>query len=86
MSTTRQQTGGSEPPARLGRYRLVRCISSGGMARVYEARRESLAGVAPKVAVKVILPEYAADETFQQLFVNEARIGSQLQHQNLLQD
>ncbi|MCP4807332.1 MAG: protein kinase [Proteobacteria bacterium] len=55
------------------------------MARVYEARRESLAGVAPKVAVKVILPEYAADETFQQLFVNEARIGSQLQHQNLVQ-
>ena len=85
MSTTRHTPGASEPPARLGRYRLVRCISSGGMARVYEARRESLAGVAPKVAVKVILPEYAADETFQQLFVNEARIVSQLQHQNLVQ-
>jgi hypothetical protein len=75
----------SEIPERLGRYRLVRCISSGGMARVYEARRESLAGVSPKVAIKVILPEHAADETFQQLFVNEARIGSQLQHQNLVQ-
>lgn len=55
------------------------------MARVYEARRESLAGVSPKVAIKVILPEHAEDETFQQLFVNEARIGSQLQHQNLVQ-
>lgn len=72
-------------PERLGRYRLVRCISDGGMARVYEARRESLAGVAPKVALKVILPEHAEDATFQQLFVNEARIGSQLQHQNLVQ-
>ena len=54
------------------------------MARVYEARRESLAGVAPKVALKLILPEFAQDPTFQQLFVTEARIGSQLQHQNLV--
>ncbi len=74
-----------EFPERLGRYRLVRAISKGGMARVYEARRESLAGVAPKVAIKVILPEHEGDALFQQLFVNEARIGSQLQHQNLVQ-
>ncbi len=74
-----------EFPERLGRYRLVRPISKGGMARVYEARRESLAGVAPKVAIKVILPEHEGDALFQQLFVNEARIGSQLQHQNLVQ-
>jgi len=79
-NTTEQQT----PPPRLGRYRLVRCISTGGMARVYEARRESLAGVAPKVALKLILPKYAQDPTFQQLFINEARIGAQLQHQNLV--
>ncbi|MDA1267207.1 MAG: serine/threonine-protein kinase, partial [Planctomycetota bacterium] len=62
----------------------MRCISSGGMALVYEARRESLAGVAPRVALKLILPEFAQDPTFQQLFVTEARIGSQLQHQNLV--
>lgn len=52
---------------------------------MFEARRESLAGVAPKVALKVILPDYAKDEGFQQLFVNEARIGSLLHHQNLVQ-
>jgi serine/threonine protein kinase len=73
------------PPERLGRYRLVRPISTGGMARVFEGRRESLAGVSPRVAVKVILPDFAADAGFQRLFVNEARIGSQLQHQNLVQ-
>ncbi len=72
-------------PERLGRYRIVRPISTGGMARVFEARRESLAGVSPRVALKVILPDFAADETFQALFVNEARVGSQLQHQNLVQ-
>ncbi|MEC8425818.1 MAG: serine/threonine-protein kinase, partial [Myxococcota bacterium] len=72
-------------PERLGRYRLVRPISTGGMARVFEARRESMHGVAPKVAVKVILPDFALDRNFQQLFVNEARIGSLLHHQNLVQ-
>lgn len=71
-------------PERLGRYRLVRPISAGGMARVFEGRRESLAGVSPRVAIKVILPDFATDTSFQQLFVNEARIGSQLQHQNLV--
>ncbi len=82
-------TKGASPPLgdpeRLGRYRLVRLISKGGMARVYEARRESLAGVAPRVALKVILPEHADNEDFQRLFVNEARVGSVLQHQNLVQ-
>jgi serine/threonine-protein kinase len=72
-------------PTRLGRYRLMRPISTGGMARVFEGRRESLAGVAPRVAVKVILPNYAGEGRFRDLFINEARIGSMLQHQNLVQ-
>lgn len=72
-------------PARLGRYRLVRPISTGGMARVFEGRRESLAGVQPRVAIKVILPHFAGNVPFQELFVNEARIGSMLQHQNVVQ-
>jgi len=72
-------------PERLGRYRLIRRISRGGMAQVYEAKRESLAGVAPRVALKVILPEHALDENFRDLFINEARVGSQLQHPNLVQ-
>ncbi|MEE2752070.1 MAG: serine/threonine-protein kinase [Myxococcota bacterium] len=79
------EAGGRDFPERLGRYRLVRRISRGGMAQVYEARRESLAGVAPRVALKVILPEHAEDENFRDLFINEARVGSQLQHPNLVQ-
>ncbi len=79
------ETGERDFPERLGRYRLVRRISRGGMAQVYEARRESLAGVAPRVALKVILPEHAEDQNFRDLFINEARVGSQLQHPNLVQ-
>ena len=55
------------------------------MALVYEARRESLAGVAPRVAIKVIIPDYANSDQFQELFINEARLGAQLHHQNLVQ-
>lgn len=55
------------------------------MARVYEARREAIEGVAPRVALKVILSEHAQDEAYRQLFINEARIGSMLRHQNLCQ-
>jgi len=55
------------------------------MARVFEGRRESLAGVAPRVAIKIILPEHAKDAGFQRMFINEARHGSLLQHQNLVQ-
>jgi len=55
------------------------------MARVFEARRESLAGVNPRVAIKVILPDFADNQPFQELFVHEARIGSMLQHQNVVQ-
>lgn len=74
-----------EIPERIGRYRIVRPLSKGGMALVYEARRESLAGVSPRVAVKVIIPDYASSDQFQELFINEARLGAQLHHQNLVQ-
>lgn len=76
-----------QPPKieRLGRYRIVRPLSKGGMALVYEARRESLAGVSPRVAIKLILPEHAESETFKELFKNEARLGANMHHQNLVQ-
>ena len=70
---------------RIGRYRIVRPLSRGGMALVYEARREGLEGVAPRVAIKIILPEHQKSETFRELFINEARLGASMQHQNLVQ-
>lgn len=77
-----------QPPAkleRIGRYRIVRPLSKGGMALVYEGRRESLAGVSPRVAIKVILPEFGDSDAFNELFINEARLGASMHHQNLVQ-
>lgn len=84
MSETRQ----SQPvkmPERIGRYTVVRPLSKGGMAMVWEARRDSLAGVSPRVAIKLILPEHQSSDQFQELFINEARLGANLHHQNLVQ-
>lgn len=72
-------------PDKIGRYRIVRPLSKGGMALVFEARREVLGGVSSRFALKVILPDYANSNTFRELFINEARLGSAMRHQNLVQ-
>lgn len=72
------------PDSRLGPYRLIRPISAGGMARVYEGRLDSLAGVSTRVAIKVIHPDHADESGFQELFINEARVSARLEHQNLV--
>ena len=72
-------------PRKLGRYRLIRLLSKGGMAEIYEARRESNFGVEPKVAIKVIQPSRTHDKAFRELFITEAQVGSTLEHQNLIQ-
>lgn len=69
---------------RLGPYRLLRPISAGGMARVYEGRLESLAGVSTRVAIKVIHPDLANEAGFTDLFIQEARISARLEHLNLV--
>ena len=73
-------------PERLGEnYRVLRLLSRGGMAKIYEGRREAVAGVFAKVAIKVISPEKSKDVKHQELFVQEAKMSSHLRHQNLIQ-
>ena len=51
------------------RYQLTECIGVGGMAEVYRAQDNVLGRV---VAVKVMLPQFAADENFTKRFKQEA--------------
>lgn len=71
-------------PERIGPYRLLRPISAGGMARVYEGRFDSLAGVSTRVAIKVIHPDFANEGGFQELFIQEARVSARLEHLNVV--
>jgi serine/threonine-protein kinase len=54
------------------------------MARVYEGRFDSLAGVSTRVAIKVIHPDFANENGFQELFIQEARISARLEHLNVV--
>ncbi|MDR2107880.1 MAG: Stk1 family PASTA domain-containing Ser/Thr kinase [Coriobacteriales bacterium] len=59
------------------RYRIKEKIGIGGMAEVYKATDEGLGG--RTVAVKVMLPQYAADPTFAVRFKQEAEAAANLQ-------
>ena len=60
-----------------GRYRLIRPIASGGMARVWEADDEVLTR---SVAVKLLHPHLAADDSFVARFRAEAVSAARLAH------
>lgn len=72
-------------PVQFGNYQIIRKIGAGGMAQVFEAQRVGLEGFSRRVALKCILPEMTRDTRFVEMFVNEARLGSQLHHPNIVE-
>jgi eukaryotic-like serine/threonine-protein kinase len=71
------------PGYRLDRYELVCPIARGGMATVWFARLLGKHGFERQCAIKAILPEYAADEAFRSMFLDEARLASRIEHPNV---
>jgi serine/threonine-protein kinase len=69
----------------VGAFRLVRKIAQGGMATVYEAEHLGPAGFAKRIALKVIHPHYAKEQTWLQLFIDEAKLSANLVHGNIVQ-
>ena len=63
------------------RYRLDAVIGQGGMAIVYRGYDLLLRR---QVAVKVLRPQQAADQTFVQHFYEEARAAAKLSHPNIV--
>lgn len=62
-------------------YRIKRQIGSGGMASVYLAVHEALDR---EVALKVMTPSLASDETYCRRFLKEGRISAKLNHRHVL--
>jgi serine/threonine-protein kinase len=73
------------PGFRLDRYELLCPIAEGGMASVWIARQTGKHGFQKLVAIKTVLPKYAAEEHFQRMFVDEAHIASRIEHVNVTQ-
>ena len=65
----------------LGRYRLEASLGRGGMAEVFKAHDERLGRT---VAVKVILPAFAAQPDFTERFLRESRLVAGLEHPHIL--
>ena len=58
-------------------------LAYGGMASVWLARFGGRKGFERLVVVKMILPQYSQDPRFQEMFVDEARIASRIEHGNV---
>src|ERR1700730_3707185 len=66
----------------LGNYDVVRRIRVGGMGAVYEGRQRT--AFDRRVAIKVILGNYATDRDMRRRFVREARTVARLHHPHIL--
>jgi serine/threonine-protein kinase len=69
----------------IGKYQLCFRLASGGMARVYLARIQGPAGFEKLVALKRIHSHLADQPEFIEMFLDEARIASRINHPNICQ-
>ena len=76
------------PPVtnRVGRYRLIARLGSGGMADVYLAiSGEDSTRFQKLVVVKLLKPELVAEPDFIDMFLDEARLAARLNHPHVIQ-
>ena len=76
------RSGRRVPQTLAGRYEIVRRVGVGGMADVYLAEDNRMGR---KVALKILHPQYAGDESFVERFKREALSAAKLQHPNIVQ-
>lgn len=69
---------------RFGRYLILDHLVDGGMAKICRAR--FLGEQADKVvAIKMVQPQYSADEAFKTMFMDEIKVTFGLLHPNIIQ-
>ncbi len=67
---------------KVGNYRIIESIGSGGMGRVYKAKQLSMNRI---VALKVLsLRKEKVDPMLRRRFVNEARTAGKIAHENVI--
>lgn len=73
---------GSELPAigEFAGYQVLGRLAIGGMAEILLARKP---GQAEPIVLKKILATYDSDDEFVEMFLDEARVGMQLEHPNI---
>lgn len=74
----------SENFERLGNYILLEKLNAGGMAEVYLAKSIGANGVNKFLAIKRILPQFADNREFIEMFKDEAKVAVNLGHNNVV--
>lgn len=74
----------ADDPETIGPYRLVEEIGSGGMAKLYLATKDGIAGFRHAVAIKVVGELLADDPAFVEMFLDEARLAARIRHPNVI--
>lgn len=70
----------------FGKYQLHEKIAQGGMAEVFLASKEGdIGGFKRRVAIKRMFPHLVDRDEIITMFIDEARIASQLHHPNIVQ-
>ncbi|HEX4454026.1 MAG TPA: serine/threonine-protein kinase [Kofleriaceae bacterium] len=81
---TRHVSAEIEPTFFGGRYTLLRQLAVGGMAEIFLARQAAMAGFEKEVVIKRLRSELADDPRIVEMFLDEAKIGAQLNHPNIV--
>ncbi|HEX8792527.1 MAG TPA: serine/threonine-protein kinase, partial [Polyangiaceae bacterium] len=67
-------------PVRIGGYRVVRRLATGGTSDVLLARAEGPHGFERAVVLKLLLQQYRDDQQFERMFAREAAAYARLSH------
>ena len=76
---------GEFQPQQFGKYLLTERIGSGGMAEIFRATAFGVEGFTKEICIKRILPTLSSDQTFVNMFIDEAKIAVSLHHANVVQ-
>src|SRR6476620_3702050 len=68
----------------IGKYEVLQRLAAGGMAEIFLARMVGVLGFDKLVVIKRILPHLAQRNDFIQMFLDEARIATTLNHANIV--
>jgi serine/threonine protein kinase len=74
-----------EFPGPFGRYTLIERIALGGMAEVFLATAPGEHGFRKQVVIKRLLPHLLHDDTYKEMFIDEAKLTARLVHPKIAQ-
>ncbi|MEO6772292.1 MAG: protein kinase [Kofleriaceae bacterium] len=74
-----------EFPVSFGRYQLVERLAMGGMAELFVATSPGEHGFQKRVVIKRLLPHLGVDDTYKNMFIDEAKLTARLVHPKIAQ-